>query len=328
MNITNENLMYYLFLNEEALSSPVMEKSPWDDTLFYKEGRDQTVSLSNRTLTGNYDRIISFGDIHGDYVKLVKVLTAANLIDKRKNWIAKNTALVQVGDLIDRGRESKKILNLMIKLRKQAPNYGSDVFIILGNHETMNIGGRYDYVTISEVASYRNFYIREKQFSFHERYGSLIRKEMNATMIVGDTLFVHAGLLSYHLNEMSLDDINRHFHNILINSLTHPSVLTENEMYAQPVFTDKYFGDEGPTWTHTLFEGPEFPICQDLYKTLKLTNTNRMVVGHTVQRDGMIHTRCDNHLYFIDVGMSRAYLNSLAYLEFKKDEKEIWARYS
>jgi len=53
-----------------------------------------------------------------------------------------------------------------------------------------------------------------------------------------------------------------------------------------------------------------------------------MVVGHTVQRDGMIHTRCDNHLYFIDVGMSRAYLNSLAYLEFKKDEKEIWARYS
>jgi len=113
MNITNENLMYYLFLNEEALSSPVMEKSPWDDTLFYKEGRDQTVSLSNRTLTGNYDRIISFGDIHGDYVKLVKVLTAANLIDKRKNWIAKNTALVQV--------VSNIYINLILSKFKRIP---------------------------------------------------------------------------------------------------------------------------------------------------------------------------------------------------------------
>jgi len=51
-----------------------------------------------------------------------------------------------------------------------------------------------------------------------------------------------------------------------------------------------------------------------------------MIVGHTIQEDGQIHTKCNNQLYFIDVGMSIAYLNSLAYLEMK-DNGEIWAKY-
>jgi len=326
-NITDEYFINYLIYNEEALSYPLMESSPWEDTLFYKEDRDHIISNSSRSFTDNYDRIISFGDIHGDFGKLVKILRAAKLIDTKNNWIAKNTALVQVGDLIDRGRDSKKILNLMIKLRKQAPTYDSDIYLILGNHETMNIGGRYDYVTMSEILSYGNVYLREKQFSYHERYGALIRKEMNATVIVGDTLFVHAGLLSIHLENMTIDDINRHFHNILINAPSHPSEFSD-DIYSKPIFTDDYFSDYGPTWTRALFEGPEYGVCNDLYQTLNMTNTNRMVVGHSIQRDGKIHTRCDNHLYFIDVGMSKAYFNTLAYLEFKKDEKEIWAKYN
>ncbi|ORX42307.1 Metallo-dependent phosphatase [Piromyces finnis] len=328
IKITNDQLLDNLFFNEEAISNPVKEPTvPWNNTLFFKEDDNTQVSNSNNSLTGHYDRIISFGDIHGDFRKLVKVLTAAKLINERKDWIAKNTALVQVGDLIDRGNDSKKILNLMIKLRKQAPSYGSDVFLLLGNHETMNIGGRYDYITLTDLFSYGSIPLREKQFSLHERYGYLIRKEMNATMVVGDTLFVHAGLMSYHLDDMTLEDINKHFHNVLMYSCTHPSELSDDDMYAQPVFVDKYFDDGGPTWTRTLFDGPENKICEDLSKTLKITKTNRMVVGHTVQRDGQIHTRCNNQLYFIDVGMSMAYQNTLAYLEFKKDEKEIWAKY-
>jgi len=192
-NITDETLINCLIYNEEAISNPPMERSPYDDVLFYKEGRDEITTSSNRTFTDNYDRIVSFGDIHGDYPKLIKVLMAAKLIDEKRNWIAKNTALVQVGDLIDRGKDSKKILDLIIKLRKQAPAYDSGIYLILGNHETMNIGGRYDYITMSELLSYGSLYIREKQFSYHERYGELIRREMNATVVVGDTLFVHAG---------------------------------------------------------------------------------------------------------------------------------------
>eukprot|EP00833_Pecoramyces_ruminatium_P000354 jgi/Orpsp1_1/1174386/evm.model.c7180000049905.1 len=320
MNIFNDDLVTNLFNNEEALSNPIQEKTPYDDVLLSKEDH-------NQNLTDKYDRIISVGDIHGDYRKLIKVLMAANLINNKKNWIAKNTALVQIGDLIDRGRDSKKILNLMIKLRKQAPSYDSDVFMILGNHETMNIGGRYEYVTASELLTFGNLYIREKQFSYHERYGALIRREMNATMVVGDSLFVHAGLFSYHIENMTLEEINHYFKLVLMDSCTHPSELSEEDMYSKLVFTDDYFSDYGPTWTRSLYNGPEYNICEDVYKTLNITNTSRMIVGHTIQRDGQIHTRCDNHVIFIDVGMSRAYSNTLAYLDIKKEDNGIWARY-
>ncbi|OUM63232.1 hypothetical protein PIROE2DRAFT_31660, partial [Piromyces sp. E2] len=138
-------------------------------------------------------RIIAVGDIHGDYDKLIKVLTAAKLINKKRNWIAKNTALVQLGDLVDRGDNSRKILDLMIKLRKQAPYHKSTVYMILGNHEAMNVGGRYDYWTLSDLLSFGSVKAREEHFSLEGKYGSLIRKEMNATMVVGDSLFVHAG---------------------------------------------------------------------------------------------------------------------------------------
>jgi len=326
MNISNESFIRTLFYNEEMLDNAYDEAPPFDNKLFYKEDLDQSIANSNSTLTGEYERIIAFGDIHGDYKKLIKVLTAAKLIDERKNWIAKNTALVQVGDLIDRDYDSKKILNLMIKLKKQAPSYGSKVYLIIGNHEAMNIGGRYDYLTVTEILNYGNIYLREKKFSFHENFGYLIRMEMNATAIVGDTLFVHAGILPYHLDGMTLDDINNHFRTILVNAPTHPSELSD--MYSQPVFTDKYFGDEGPIWTRVLSDYPQDRICEELYKALNMTNTKRMVVGHTVQQNGQINTRCNDHIYFVDVGMSRAYFNTMAYLEFKKDGNEIWAKYN
>eukprot|EP00833_Pecoramyces_ruminatium_P007668 jgi/Orpsp1_1/1181700/evm.model.c7180000078247.1 len=40
-------------------------------------------------------RMIAFGDIHGDYDKLVKLLRHVKIIDKNNNWIGKDTILVQ-----------------------------------------------------------------------------------------------------------------------------------------------------------------------------------------------------------------------------------------
>jgi hypothetical protein len=229
-----------LYENEQSFYEPKPEPVHWNNTLIIKED-------DHKALTGRFDRIIAVGDIHGDYDKLVKVLTAAKLINKRKNWIAKNTALVQLGDLMDRGNDIKRIFELMIKLKKQATHYDSVVHMIIGNHEAMNIGGRYDYMTLSDVVSFFTIKNREEQLSLKGKFGNLIRKEMDAVKVVGDSLFVHAGLLPYHLNNMTLDDINNHFHEVLMNATTYPSrYTTEEELYSKPVFIDTYFDNEGP----------------------------------------------------------------------------------
>jgi len=43
-----------------------------------------------------YKRIIAIGDIHGDYEKLVKILSHSKLIDENNNWIGIDTILIQM----------------------------------------------------------------------------------------------------------------------------------------------------------------------------------------------------------------------------------------
>jgi hypothetical protein len=61
-------------------------------------------------------------------------------------------------------------------------------------------------------------------------------------------------------------------------------------------------------------------LCEGLEGILKDVGAEAMVVGHTIQEDGSILTRCPGptgqpRLFVIDVGMSRAYLGHLAALE-------------
>ena len=51
------------------------------------------------------DRIIVIGDLHGDWKVTKEIFLKSKLIDMNFKWIAepKNTIVVQVGDIVDRG---------------------------------------------------------------------------------------------------------------------------------------------------------------------------------------------------------------------------------
>ena len=49
--------------------------------------------------------------------------------------------LVSLGDLLDRGAESRKVMDLLMKLQSQAPASGGHVHVVIGNHELMNLTG-------------------------------------------------------------------------------------------------------------------------------------------------------------------------------------------
>lgn len=56
-------------------------------------------------------------------------------------------AFVQVGDQLDRGDNEIQILYFLERLQKEASAAGGAVHILNGNHETMNVGGRFRYAT-------------------------------------------------------------------------------------------------------------------------------------------------------------------------------------
>ncbi|ORX83167.1 Metallo-dependent phosphatase [Anaeromyces robustus] len=328
----------------------------WEDTLISKESittkvrravkklvkcyvpkkymKNEDDELKNNEGENELNRIIAVGDIHGDYEHLIAILRHAKLIDEENNWIGKDSILVQVGDLNQRGNETPKIYNTMIDLREQAKEKGGIVYMLLGNHEILEIQGNHFYTSMSDYELYGGVEGLEEAFSPEGRIGQFVRQEMNVTMVVGDSLFVHASLTPEYLaitEGGTVDDLNAHAREILLDT---PSVEGLYELYLQgvnhTVYNDPVFNpDDGPLGTRIFANGEETDeMCSKLEKTLELTNTKRMIVGHTVQTYGKIRTKCNNKLILIDIGISRCIGGGYyGYLEMLTDKKEIWARY-
>jgi len=85
------------------------------------------------------DRLVVVGDVHGDFERFKAVLKSANLIDSKLRWTGGKTHLVQMGDLPDRGPDTREIIEFLFKLEKSASRAGGHVHILIGNHDAMNM---------------------------------------------------------------------------------------------------------------------------------------------------------------------------------------------
>ena len=99
-------------------------------------------------------RIVAISDPHGAYVALVKTLKNADVIDGDRNWSGGDTHLVITGDMLDRGADSRKVMDLVMQLEAQADADGGMVHLLLGNHEVMNLVGDLRYVSAGEYAAF------------------------------------------------------------------------------------------------------------------------------------------------------------------------------
>lgn len=100
------------------------------------------------------ERVVVVPDIHGAYPQLIELLQASEVIDESLAWRAGATHLVSLGDLLDRGAESRKVMDLLMRLEKEALAAGGRVHVVSGNHETMNLIGDLRYVSRQEFAAY------------------------------------------------------------------------------------------------------------------------------------------------------------------------------
>ncbi len=106
------------------------------------------------------ERIVAVGDLHGDYDNFIEILKDPEngILDDNLRWIAGKTHLVQIGDIMDRGPDAKKIFVLLKKLEEEAEEAGGKVHMLIGNHEEMNISDiafdRRGYVPVEQLMSF------------------------------------------------------------------------------------------------------------------------------------------------------------------------------
>ncbi len=115
-------------------------------------------------------QIYVIGDIHGAYHEVDTSLKTLKLIDENNNWIGGKAHFVSLGDLIDRGPQTRKLIDLFMKLQQQANEAGGQFHIVLGNHEMMNLSGDWRYLSALEIAEFAQNELPEQRLSAYNQY--------------------------------------------------------------------------------------------------------------------------------------------------------------
>ena len=136
------------------------------------------LSVSVGAVAADYDintsaRVVAFGDVHGAYEDWTTLLRELDVVDADLNWSGGNTHLVSLGDLIDRGPGSRKVVELLMKLDAQAERAGGAVHLVLGNHEVMVMTGDLRYVSAAEFAAFAGDETQAERDALYAQYRSL-----------------------------------------------------------------------------------------------------------------------------------------------------------
>jgi len=264
------------------------------------------------------ERLIALGDVHGDFDALWDALTLAEVIDDDGGWIGGETTVVQTGDQLDRGDTERHILDFLETLADQAWDAGGLLLVLHGNHETMNVELDLRYVTGGGFADFADLAptgddLDEELLTYGKAargrvaafrpggpYARLLAGH-NTAVIVGDTAFVHGGILPDHA-ETGLEVINDDIQRWMLGDADAP----------------EHVDGDGPLWVRDYSDetGPE--ECADLEEALAILGVARMVVGHTVYDE--INAECDDQVWRVDVGMAAYYGGYTQVLEIRGDD--------
>ncbi|UJR83841.1 shewanella-like protein phosphatase [Sandaracinus amylolyticus] len=267
-------------------------------------------------------RLVAIGDVHGDVDALRSALRAAGAIDEQGRWSGGALWIVQVGDLLDRGDTEDEVLALVSRLEREAEAAGGRFVALHGNHELMNVQGDFRYVTPDGFDDFGTYAREAPPGAARSRIparmlgravafapGGPIARALatrNTVAVVGDTVFVHGGLAPSQL-ERGIDAINRDVRAFLLGEAPLPRALS---------------GEESPVWHRAFALGEDAETCATLARTLERLGVTRMVIGHTVQDEG-IGSACEGRVWRIDVGLSRHYGGPIEVLEIEGDEVEV-----
>lgn len=266
------------------------------------------------------ERLVGIGDLHGDLDATRRALRLAGAIDATDAWVGGKLVVVQTGDAIDRGDDDRAILELLEKLKASSKAAGGELIALSGNHELMNASLDFRYVTPGGYSAFRDMRpagpvaearVREARVEPEAvgRAVAFVPGGNFATIIaerplfakVGDTVFVHGGILPKHV-AYGLDRMNGETRDWLLGRAAAPPRIV--------------VGEDGPGWSRMYSAAPSREDCDVLTQALAAMGAKRMVMGHTVQRGG-VSPACGDRAYRIDVGMARYFGGPIEVVEIK-----------
>jgi len=258
----------------------------------------------------------AIGDLHGDLAATQKLLRAIGVVDDAGHWAGGRRFVIQLGDQVDRGDDDRAVLAFTTALDVEAQQHGGRFLSLLGNHELLVAACDQRYVSPKALASFADGAGGTLQAPHVEHLAPGRRGHCAAFTpgapwalqlatrplfaVVGDALFVHGGLTVDH--QAHADNMVQDTAAYLRGQAPAPAFMTRAP-------------EDRPLWRRAYSLGtPDDDVCTALDATLRAFGVRRMVVAHTVQRQG-ITSACGDKVWRIDTGLSHAYGGLLQALE-------------
>lgn len=224
-----------------------------------------------------------------------------------------------------------KIMELLDKLNEKAEYQGGALISILGNHEIMNCVGDFRYVSPKEFEEFGKFFNIKKTkqpnrvfpYGYKERKqsfapgGMIARKFANqrkSIVQVGHWIFVHGGITPKLGNEYTLDEMNEGISRWLLGRRDRKTKEVFESLYDDDdhgIFWTREFGDLG-NWD----DDRSSKLFNRTLDAINKKNDREMedicegiIMGHTPQYMNYlgINSSCQDKLWRVDVGMSKAF---------------------
>ena len=332
-----------------------------------------TVRADDATATWTgVERVVAFADVHGAYEELTTLLRSAGVVDAGLRWNGGKTHAVSLGDLLDRGADSRKVMDLLMRLQGEATGAGGRLHVVIGNHEAMNVLGDLRYVDPGEYAAYAaeedpaerarartaflarqagtteadferlfppGYFGHRRMLGPEGRYGRWILS-LPVAVKVNDTVYMHGGPSSV-LGGRNLEQLNGDYRAALQNYLAAEAALRKagllqfEDVYSRrpdaaaarlaamppgegatalaPLVErfrvaddEPLLGSRGPNWSRGVAFCNECAEADVLRPWLQAVGAARVVIGHTVARNGTVVSRFDGAVVKLDAGMNRA----------------------
>jgi hypothetical protein len=271
------------------------------------------------------ERIVAVGDVHGAYDRFIEILQTSGLIDEKQRWSGGRAHLVQLGDVVDRGPDSRKALDFLQRLEGEAASAGGAVHALLGNHEIARMLGDLRLVHPGEYKAFVTDNSEEMRkrlldlvkppdpeaflkttplgqtemiiaFGAKGDYGKWLRTH-DAVAKINGILFLHGGI-SPTVAPMSCDEIN---------ATVQREITTDFDQTQKAPLSALAARVDGPLFYRGLADEPD-EFGPQVDEILTKQGVKAIVIGHTVSPTGRIRARFGSKVFQIDTAMQPAYV--------------------
>jgi hypothetical protein len=304
-------------------------------------------------------RVVAVGDVHASYDNFVSVLRMVGLLDEKAAWSGGTAHLVQTGDVLDRGKDARKVLDLLMRLEGEARKAGGRLHALLGNHEVMNMVGDLRYVAAEEYESFRTPQSVDLRWRFlhnaterarerarakgeafdEEAFRTKLADQVPPGFVERTEAFSEEGRYGRWLRQRAaMTKVNGV---VFVHGGLTPEVaalgceevnarvrreLGDLAKLRQDPGSTLAAGENGPLWYRGLARDDESVLGPRVDAVLSALGARAIVVGHSPTKDGRIRTRAGGRVVTIDVGIGEGYGGNLAALEVGADGSLV-ARY-